>query len=392
MDRPTYKQAFDKTWMGWLMNQMPKTSDATNFLKNRAEGFSQEVARRAGPPTRPLNKPQAGSPQDVNPRGAMDVDPRLAQPVQAPMAPAPVKAAMPTPTKVQDRLAPNQYSDKGAMPTPKPNPWKTMGRELINQMATPGYYDRDRGVWVGSAHAYADKKAGKERKNKTIEFLKRKGYSNEDAEAIVANPEISKSVMAAVSAPKGFGGKETTFDRELAKDAAEWGAKRQDVVNDIKALDEATKYLEDQVNNPDWLNQNTVGSNFYRTFAPDKLQTLTESGRELKSNRDLVYSITAKNLKLILGGQFAQKEGEQLLARTYDKDLLPEENLMRVRRLQDSMKRAYVAKERLYARDDLTPEQKARGMEDIKKQLLAENSGGTKGGDTSGGFTYLGTE
>jgi hypothetical protein len=273
----------------------------------------------------------------------------------------------------------------------KPNPWKNMLREGINQMATPGYFDKDRGVWVSGAHAYGEKKAGKTKENKTIELLKRKGYSQEDAEAIVANPNVAKGVIAQVTQPKEFAGKETTFDREVAKDAAEWGAKRQDVVNDIRALDEATKYLEDQTNNPDWLNQNSTASNFYRSFAPDKLQTLTEAGRELKSNRDLVYSITAKNLKLILGGQFAQKEGEQLLARTYDKDLLPEENLQRVRRLQDSMKRAYVAKERLYARDDLTPEQKARSMEAIRQQVLDENPD-PKNKETSGGFTYLGTE
>lgn len=126
------------------------------------------------------------------------------RPVKPPVDPR-VEPAVPTPTKVQDRLAPNQYSDKGAMPTPKPNPWKTMGRELINQLATPGYYDRDRGVWVGSAHAYAEKKAGKDQKNKTVEFLKRKGHSKDDAEAIVAQgPDAIKEAMTAVKAPKSF--------------------------------------------------------------------------------------------------------------------------------------------------------------------------------------------
>jgi hypothetical protein len=321
--------------------------------------------------------------------------PAVTQGVQASAnaAPAPVPMRVPANRAATPSLRDNPGNLRGVNDVdPKVDHWKAFREKAAQMLLTPGYHDKKRGIWVSPATAVYEKEQKQAQTNKTRDFLVRKGYSLEDADAIVSNPSVSKEVLATVARPAGFKGeKETTFDREIAKDAAEWGAKKEDVVNDIKALDEATKYLEDQVNNPDYINTDTTLSNLYRTFTPENIQTQFSSGRDLKSNRDLVYSITAKNLKLILGGQFAEKEGRDLLARTYDTKLLPEENLRRVRRLQESMKRAYIAKERLYARTDLTDEQKKRSMDAIRQQVLDENPE-TSGKETSGGFTYLGTE
>ena len=56
--------------------------------------------------------------------------------------------------------------------------------------------------------------------------------------------------------------------------------------------------------------------------APDSVQA-----------QQLVEQVVQKNLRAILGGQFAQKEGEQLVKRAYNPTLPPEENARRLRAL-----------------------------------------------------------
>jgi hypothetical protein len=145
---------------------------------------------------------------------------RPVAPAVEPAAPAAVKREVPPGTMAKEPTPTPMVVPANRAPTPKlrgnpgnlpgvndvkPNPWKNMLREGINQMATPGYFDKDRGVWVSGAHAYGEKKAGKAKENKTIEFLKRKGHSKEDAEAIVAQgPDAIKEYMAAVRAPRRF--------------------------------------------------------------------------------------------------------------------------------------------------------------------------------------------
>ena len=61
---------------------------------------------------------------------------------------------------------------------------------------------------------------------------------------------------------------------------------------------------------------------------------------------DTVAEVTQRNLRAILGGQFAQKEGEQLIARAYDRRQPEEVNLERVKRLGRSIAAAAKAKDR----------------------------------------------
>jgi hypothetical protein len=62
--------------------------------------------------------------------------------------------------------------------------------------------------------------------------------------------------------------------------------------------------------------------------------------------QDLVAEVTQRNLRAVLGGQFAQKEGEMLIARAYDPLLSEEENTERLTRLSRSIQRAYDQKMR----------------------------------------------
>jgi len=62
--------------------------------------------------------------------------------------------------------------------------------------------------------------------------------------------------------------------------------------------------------------------------------------------QDLVAEVTQRNLRAVLGGQFAQKEGEQLIARAYDPLLSDEANLERLKRLEASIRKARDSKQR----------------------------------------------
>jgi hypothetical protein len=60
--------------------------------------------------------------------------------------------------------------------------------------------------------------------------------------------------------------------------------------------------------------------------------------------RELVEEVIQRNLRIILGGQFAQKEGEQLIARAYNPRLPEKANAERLRRLEVAMSRGLEAK------------------------------------------------
>ena len=191
-----------------------------DYLKHLFNKGNAPVEKNYPPTMRPhaAKPPSSGNPADFNEsffRQAEEPVKRPVTPAVDPNSPAAVKREVPPGSMAKGPATP---PIKGPVPTPnfrernlpgvndvKPNPWKNMLREGINQMATPGYFDKDRGVWVSGAHAYGEKKAGKVKENKTVEFLKRKGHSKEDAEAIVAQgPDAVKEAMAAVKAPKRF--------------------------------------------------------------------------------------------------------------------------------------------------------------------------------------------
>ena len=56
--------------------------------------------------------------------------------------------------------------------------------------------------------------------------------------------------------------------------------------------------------------------------------------------QQLVESVVQKNLRAILGGQFAQKEGEQLVKRAYNPQLPPAQNAARLRALGETLRAA----------------------------------------------------
>jgi len=60
--------------------------------------------------------------------------------------------------------------------------------------------------------------------------------------------------------------------------------------------------------------------------------------------KDLAGGVIQSNLRSVLGGQFAQKEGAELLARAYNPAASQEDNLSRIRNLKAQIKEALAAK------------------------------------------------
>ena len=66
---------------------------------------------------------------------------------------------------------------------------------------------------------------------------------------------------------------------------------------------------------------------------------------EAENAKEQVQEVVQRNLRIVLGAQFAQKEGEQLISRAYNPTLPPAENTPRLRKLFQQMSTAAKQKE-----------------------------------------------
>jgi len=78
---------------------------------------------------------------------------------------------------------------------------------------------------------------------------------------------------------------------------------------------------------------------------PDLLLALTNP-KALQA-REAVEEVVQRNLRVILGAQFTEKEGERLISRAFNPKLPPEENAKRVRRLFKQMETAATQKQEM---------------------------------------------
>jgi len=90
----------------------------------------------------------------------------------------------------------------------------------------------------------------------------------------------------------------------------------------------------------------TSGSNITGRLigAADATGTLAYVNPAAQRAKDLAGGVIQSNLRSILGGQFAQKEGAELLARAYNPAASQEDNLSRIRNLKAQIKEALAAK------------------------------------------------
>ena len=132
-----------------------------------------------------------------------------------------------------------------------------------------------------------------------------------------------------------MGGGAGPFEEKLGEKAAEWmGGRRITSGQNRAEAGIVIDRLEQAVKN----GENITGD--WSSYLPDSARNLFGAeGLELQQD---VERIVQQSLKETLGAQFAQKEAEQLFARTWNPKASPEVNLRRVRRLMDELD-AYAA-------------------------------------------------
>lgn len=120
------------------------------------------------------------------------------------------------------------------------------------------------------------------------------------------------------------------LDKEFAKDYAKYyaGGGYADSLKGIQQLRDVINTLKSGKD----VTGGTIG------YLPDAFVSLYDP--EAVSAKETVEEVVQRNLRLILGAQFTEKEGERLIARAYNPRLDEKTNLERVERLLNQMEQA----------------------------------------------------
>jgi len=163
------------------------------------------------------------------------------------------------------------------------------------------------------------------------------------------------------------------LDEAFAPDVIAWSSGGgQDMVSQLAQLEQVITALE----NGEPITGLSVA------LQPDLMLALTNPNA--LASRDNVESVVQRNLRTILGPQFTQTEGENLIARAYNPKLKPEENARRLRRLFMQMLES--AKEKQAMVDYATTNGTLRGykgrmpqVEDFRKAIDGPNTNANAG-------------
>lgn len=147
-----------------------------------------------------------------------------------------------------------------------------------------------------------------------------------------------------VIAPKLSAGQKKQ-DEEFAKDFVEFEAKGgyAGVQSDIKKLEAARDALGKYNPRTKKFEANEAMTGPLVGMAPDWAKKRIGLSASVSNKQD-VESVVQKNMKLILGGQFTEKEGENVLKRSYDDSLSEEQNWKKIDSLINRMKKQAAAK------------------------------------------------
>lgn len=127
---------------------------------------------------------------------------------------------------------------------------------------------------------------------------------------------------------------ELQVDKEFAKDYNDFIAQGgySDVDKNINQLKEVREKLKET---------NSATGPIIGTIPKALRNIITPEGASMQ---DAVEEVVQRNLRLVLGAQFTEKEGQRLIERAYNPSLSEEENLKRVNRLIDQIDKAAKAK------------------------------------------------
>jgi hypothetical protein len=128
-----------------------------------------------------------------------------------------------------------------------------------------------------------------------------------------------------------------SYDKDAAKLAIEWAVegKNADVAKSLEQLREAHALLDSGADN---LSGPMVGSWLGQAVAP-------VLNPESITTKEAIEEVVQRNLRLVLGPQFTQQEGERLISRAFNPQLQEPENAKRVGRLLRSIEDAAAARE-----------------------------------------------
>lgn len=157
--------------------------------------------------------------------------------------------------------------------------------------------------------------------------------SGQEQEYTPQDFKLPQQILDARLKTKAGGGepKPTVFENEVdkksAQDLVQYRTRKPSVLSDIEKLKEVEALLSSG-------KANVSGSLKGRLPFQDMTNPVGMDAQEK------VAQVTQKDLRQILGGQFAEKEGEQLIRRAYNPLLDEATNLQRVRALREAMEQA----------------------------------------------------
>jgi hypothetical protein len=126
---------------------------------------------------------------------------------------------------------------------------------------------------------------------------------------------------------------DTKFSKEYTDFVSAGGSTA--VAKNLQMLDDAIKIIEEGADGD--TSGKIVGLS-------DKTGTLSYTHPKAAEAKDLIGGVAQSNLRAILGGQFAAREGEQLLARAYNTAQPKKDNLNRLKALRKQIQDAAEAK------------------------------------------------
>jgi len=260
---------------------------------------------------------------------------------------------------------------------------------------------------------------GERRSNKTADYLESIGKVKE-AEMVRRFPEAASEILAQISKVPDWRSKMdfAIQNPELAKKASELGifgsgttinVGGQQMTPGREAMDK--EYAKEHVA---WVS--TGGADMSGQLA--QIQTVLdklERGEELTGPaigmapdfylyltnpdaidaRQRVEEVVQRNLRVILGAQFTEKEGERLISRAYDPKLSPEQNAARLRRLITQMRSAVDQKNEMarYFEEYGTLAGyvgKRPSVDDFYRAIEGQSRSALKAGDIVDGWIFMG--
>jgi hypothetical protein len=150
-----------------------------------------------------------------------------------------------------------------------------------------------------------------------------------------ADPNYIQKTNAA-KGKLGLSPAQTSVDKEYGKDYAEFvaGGGFADAQKNISQL----RGVVDQLRSG---KENLTGPVIGRSY--DWMKQLTGNDAAIQA-RETVEEVVQRNLRIVLGAQFTEKEGERLISRAFNPNLSEAENAVRLERLITAMERGVQAK------------------------------------------------